>query len=159
MTKRPTYRARALMALAAALAIAAVALAPAASRASAATSDPHCNYDGRTFNACISFEYLGYYWYNAHVGLDIWLPEQYAREAIACGQNFTASLWADGHYVRDLAVAPGWPIAQASGIAVQFIGAYVYGDLLSEDKIYARISFNDCHTNVPRTFTTGVIRN
>jgi hypothetical protein len=167
MTKHTAYRARPLQALFAALAILAVSLVAAAPQASASSPDPACNYDGRSYNACLSFEFNAYGWANPHVGLDVWMPEQYARDIVACGANFQASLWGDDpgpdQFIRSLSVAPGWPIAQSTGLAVNFWGPLIADNQLNEDEdsddeLYARISFYDCHTGGTRNFTTGIYR-
>jgi hypothetical protein len=172
MTKHHTPLARplrALAALAAAMAIvAATSLAVAAAPASAAMM--RCNGDnGRSFNACLSFDYLDYLWWDAHVGIDVYMPEQYGREIIACGADFKASLRGDDGkgandpVIRELSIVPGWPIADSTGIAAELIGPSLYNDKLdedddSEDELYARVSFYDCHTGWTRNFTTGTIR-
>jgi hypothetical protein len=164
MTKRSTFKARALGALAAALAIVAVSLVVAAPPASA---EMRCNGDGDTFNACLHFEWLGYGWLEPHVGMDVYMPEQHARDILAYGANFKASLWgddgggSDDDFILPLSVAPSWPIADSTGMAVEFVGRGV-NEALDEDdgvdELYARVSFRDPFTGVTREFRTGVIR-
>jgi hypothetical protein len=179
MTKHRAFRARPLRALAAFAAVlgivAATSLAAAAPPASAA-SNMRCNNDnGLSFNACLSFDYLGYGWWDAHVGIDVYMPEYYARAIVACGNsNFKASLRGDDGkgandpVIRELSVVPGWPRADSTGIAAELIGPNL-GDELNEDddsqdELYARVSFYDCHTGDTRDrtgetrFTTGIIR-
>ena len=95
------------------------------------------------------------------------MPEQYAREIVACGAHLQASLWGDDpgpdQFIRSLSIAPGWPIAQSTGLAVNFWGPLLDPRVLNEDEdsddeLYARISFLDCHTGAYRNFTTGIFR-
>ena len=166
-----THRAAQLRALAAALAIVAVFLLAMAPRALADSSEPHCMRDGRTYNACISFDDRGAaFGYDVHVGLDVYLPEQYGREIIACGGDFKATLRGDDgkgerdQVIRTLAIAPGWPQAGAAGIGAELVVGGVRWDDLDEDEghemdeLYARVSFFDCHTGLTRQFRTGTIR-
>jgi hypothetical protein len=149
----------------AAFAIVAGSLLVAAPHASA--SEQACRYDSRTFNACLSFDSLGSGFYDAHVGLDVTMPEQYAREIIACGGRFQATLWGDdGGFgqddrLRDLSVAPGWPVAGPNGLGVEFIARDIPRIDLDEDsgtdEVAARISYLDCHTQSWRQYATGTI--
>jgi hypothetical protein len=158
-------RSRPLQVLAAALAILAVSFIAAAPRAAAATSN--CNYDGRTFLACLSLDYQGYLWYDAHVDLDVALPPQYASEIVACGADLTASLWgddgggSDDDFIRNFVVTPGWPVATSTGFSAQLYTKSLYYTKLDEDdgtdEIYARVSYWDCHTGLTRSFRTGTI--
>src|SRR4051794_37346886 len=95
-----THRSRSLQrrsrrSMAVALAIVGASLIASAPRASAAFSGMTCNYDGRTVNACLTMTPLGYGSYDANVGVDVNLPQQYARDIITCGADFSASLWGD----------------------------------------------------------------
>jgi hypothetical protein len=163
MTQHRTFRARPLRAVAA-LAIVAASLLAAAPSASA--TDNACNYDNITFNACLRFDYADYFWWHAHAGIDVYLPEQYGREIVACGANFQASLWGDDgandQFIRDLVIKPGWPAAGPTGIGAEFDAQYLHGSDLDEDdgedELYARISYFDCHTGLTRNFVTGTIR-
>ena len=142
-------RSRPRQVLAAALAILAVSFITAAPRASAATSN--CNYDGRTFLACLSLDYQGYLWSDAYVDLDVTLPPQYASEIVACGADLKASLWgddgggSDDDFIRTFVVTPGWPVATK------------LDEDDGTDEIYARVSYWDCHTGLTRSFRTGTL--
>ena len=165
----PAFRARPLHALAAALAVIAVSLAVAAPRASAdqpvSSGNPACNYDGRTYYACLSLQYLGFFWWNGSPVLHVNLPEQYGREVVDCGADFRASLWgndgsggidSEDDFIRNLVLAPGWPQANASGIEAHFTTENLSADNLDEDdgtdELYVRMSYFDCHTGLTRTF-------
>jgi hypothetical protein len=177
MTKHSSWRARASAALAAALAIGAVALLTAAPPASAGGLDgPHCRHD-RNYNACFSLDWLApesVNYENAYVGIDVYLPEQYGRDIIACGADFKATLRGDdgkgdhgdgkdhNQVIRNLEIQPGWPIADSTGIAAEFIGSYIAHselneDATGEDEIYARVSYYDCHNFETHYFNTGYI--
>jgi hypothetical protein len=152
-----------------ALAIVTVALLAAAPRASAV--DMACNYDNRTFNACLRFDYQGYLWYHGHVGIDIYLPEQYAREIVNCGADFKASLWGDDgggskdDFIRNFVLSPGWPTAGTGGMSAEFFTHYLYSsthldedDGTDQDELYAKVSYWDCHTFDTEEFRTGTVR-
>ena len=168
MTKHRIFRARPLRALAAALAIVAASLAAAAPQASAGLME--CNYEVGTYNACLSTEAFHFGWFDARVGIDVYLPEQWGREIVACGARFKASLRGDDgkgtndQVIRQLSLVPGWPVASSAGIAAEFIGPDLQGSDLDEDKgsdtdePYARISYYDCHTGLTREFVSGVLK-
>jgi hypothetical protein len=128
----------------------------------------YCNYDYVSFNACLDLEPIGLSdLNNAHVGLDVLMPEQYGREILQCPGNgyFAASLWGDDgggssdDFIRNLVLSPGWPAGGTSGIGAEFIGADIRPNELDEDdgedEVYAKISFYDCHTGITREFRTG----
>jgi hypothetical protein len=157
-----TQLTRPLRTLAAALAVIGVALVAAAPRAFAA--DMACNYDS-TFNACLSFDYLDYLWYDVHVGVDVHMAED-ARAIIRCGGNFTAELKGDdgsnnGEHITDLALAPGWPSAGPDGLGVEFVTRYVNSSQLDEDdgrdELHAKITYFDCNTRLTNTLWTSDI--
>ena len=182
MIKRFTYRARALGALAAALAIVVVSLLAGASPASAddgpypapsADDGPHCNHD-RRFNACLSFDGREFNFYqDAYVGIDVYMPEQSARDIVACGADFKATLRGDdgkgvgkddhNPVIRYLVLQDGWPITDSTGIAAEFMADDVSDAELDEDdsdpddEIYARVSFYNCITGQTEYFNTGYI--
>jgi hypothetical protein len=170
MTNHHIFRARplrALTALAAALTLVAASLAAAAPPASAASTDKACNYDFVTFNACLHFDDRRFGWWDAQVGIDVYMPEQYAREILACGANFRASLWAadDGwgdDFITNLVLKPGWPrlITPPTGIGAEFtvpVTSHQLDEDDGRDELYARISFYDCHTGATRQFRTGTV--
>ena len=168
MTKYRTSRARplrALSALAAALGIVA-AIALAAAAPALAVEGPHCRHD-QFFNACLSFDGSGRGW-DASVGIDVYMGEQYGREVLACDENFRASLWGDDgprgadasdDHIRDLDIQPGWPIADTFGISADFISRDIATSELDEDdrddQIYARVAFDDCNSGKTRNYITG----
>lgn len=161
---------RAVATLAAALAIAAASLAAAPSPAAAASYAPHCKHDPYfiEYNACLRLDDLGSFLWNAHVGIDVYMNEQYAREIIACGARFQASLWGeDGTYdqfITNLPLRAGWPSAGPSGLGAEFMKT-VHSSQLNEDsdgqdELYARVSYYDCHAGRTgtRSYQTGMIR-
>lgn len=133
---------------------------------------PPCCHHDRSSNACLTLDWGSTLeWLDAHVGFDVYMPEQYATEVLACypgGPDFRASLWGDDgrrgadpsdDHIRDLQVEAVWPIAEPTGISAEFIGPGLNVSELDEDdgedQIYARGSFYDCHTGARRDFTTG----
>ena len=167
MTIHRTLQTRPIRTLAAALAIAIASLVAAAVPASASPLDNHCNFD-RSSNSCLRFTgSTSFFHWDAHVGIDVHMPEQYGREILACGADFRASLWGeDGNtdqFIRNLQLKPGWPAGGTGGIAAEFITrllrpAEMNEDTNGEDELYVRITFYDCHTGVTRPFTTGIVR-
>lgn len=167
MISHRSFRARrhqVLAALTAGLAIVAASLAAAASPASAASTANACNYDNVSFNACLRFDDLGSGLWDAQVGIDVYMPEQYGREILACGANFRASLWGDDGgndtLISNLVLKPGWPSAGSTGIGAEFT-VPVFSSQLDEDngrdELYVSISFRDCHNNDTRRFRTGTV--
>lgn len=173
MSRHRTFAARAIGTLAATVAIAAAALAVATPPPASAADGPACQHD-RSYNACLTLDWWAgppwYYWLDAHVGIDVYMPEHLARDVIACGPDFRASLWGDDgrrgpdssdDHIRDLDVVPGWPIADSTGIAADLIGPGLRSSDLDEDdrddQIYARVSFYDCTQGRDRNFNTGYI--
>ena len=164
---RRTLQARPIRTLAAAMAIAIASLVAAAVPASAAPFHNHCNFD-RFSNSCLRFEgSTAFFNWDAHVGIDVHMPEQYGREILACGPDFRASLWGDDgntdQFIRNLQLKPGWPVAGTGGISAEFFGqllrpSEMNEDTNGEDELYVRISFDDCHTGDTRPFTTGIVR-
>lgn len=88
--------------------------------ARAAVDDLACSYDHVSYNACLDFEDVGELGkLDAHVGLDSFMSEYAARDLIAHGGDFRASLWADDdhdQFIADLTLEPGWPTAGAGGL-------------------------------------------
>jgi hypothetical protein len=170
MTKHRTLRARPHRALAAALALIAACLLAAAPPAPAANTDQQCNYDNATFNACLRFDYAGSDLWNANVGIDVYMPEQFAREILACkaDADFRVRLLGDDggggsdDYISSPELKPGWPAAGPLGLAAEF-GATISGSSLDEDggndtdELYANVSYADCNGN-RRSFRTGTVR-
>jgi len=70
------------------------------------------------------------------------MPQQYAREIIACGGDFRAKIWGDDD--------------GEAGILVSFVAPNISNDQLDEDdgtdELYVKTSFRDCHTGLTRTF-------
>src|SRR4051794_22202995 len=176
MTYHRTFRTRARWALAAALATVVTSLAAATTPppASAAATDMECNFEIHNYNSCLKFTRDGTFWWNTYVGQDVYLPAQYAREIIACGVRYRASLWGDDgapgesyddQFIANLGIAPGWPRAESSpgGISVEF-STPLFGFYLDEDRgadpdeLYARISFYDCNAQKTLTFVTGTVQ-
>jgi hypothetical protein len=166
VTKHSTYRARPLRALAVALAMLAIALLASAPRASASMFA--CNpIEGAQYSACLSLPYRGYLWFDVQVDVNVYLPEQYGREVVACDPDCRGVLWGDDgggsqdDEIRHLWVGPGWPIAQSFGISAalfsQFISTYQLDEDDGTDELYARVSYFDCHTGLRRYFRTGTI--
>jgi hypothetical protein len=113
---------------------------------------------------------VAYRYWDAQVDFTIYLPEQYAREVVACDPGVRAVLWGDDgggsqdDEIRHLWVGPGWPIAQPfGGVSAALFGEYIRDDDLDEDpdgtdELYARVSYWDCHTGLRRWFRTGTIK-
>jgi len=165
VTIHRTLQPRPIRTLAAALAVAIASLAAAAA-ASAAPFDNHCKFD-RGSNACLRFEgSTSFFHWDAHVGIDVHMPEQYGREILACGADFKASLWGDDgnhQFIRNLQLKPGWPAGGSGGIGAEFIArllrpSEMNEDSGSEDELFVKISFYDCHTDEIRRYTTGTVR-
>jgi hypothetical protein len=170
VTAHLTHRNRLLATLAAAVALIAVTLLTAAPRASAYDNpgDLHCHdIDNGTFNACLRLEGLPFRWWNAHVSIDVFMPEQYAREIVACDADFRAVLFGDDgggssdDNLRTLWDDAGYPIATSYGISAQLTAQTISDDSLNEDdgvdELYARVSYFDCHTGIRRFSRTGTI--
>jgi hypothetical protein len=157
-----THSARPLRALAATLAVTAASLLAAAPQASANT----CNYDGVSFNACLRFDWAEYGYLRTHVGIDVFMPRQFAQQIVDCGPHFSASLWGDDgandQFILPLSLKPGWPAAGDSALGAEF-GSPRLGPQLDEDpgadqdELYAKITFFDCYRN-QRTYYTGTIK-
>jgi hypothetical protein len=166
ITEPATRRGRALRALAAVLAIVAVSLTASAPRASAASYGPACNYDN-SFNACLRLDIARVALFNPVVGIDVHLPEQYAREIVACGADFKASLWgwdnggSEDDFIANMVISPGWPAGSSTGLSSEFFLNYVDSNRFDEDEgtdeLYARISYWDCHNRQTQKFRTGII--
>lgn len=83
----------------------------------ASAVEQKCNYDGFSFNACLTIDYVGNSRWNVLVGFDRYMPKQYADEIIACPGSgfFFSQLWGDdgGHphddFLGDIPRLPGWP--------------------------------------------------
>ena len=99
----------------------------------------------------------------------IYLPEQYAREVVACDPDVRAVLFGDDgggskdDEIRHLWVGPGWPIAQSYGVSAALFAQTIHDSDLDEDpdgsdELYARVSYWDCHTGLRRYFRTGTIK-
>lgn len=160
---------RVLATLASALAIVAASLVAAAPPASAASIPNACHSDVVTFNACLRFDDRGSGEWDAVVGIDVHMPEQYGREIIACGANFKASLWGDDggfgqdDFITNLVLKPGFPSVATDGppgIGAEFtvpVSSFQLDEDDGEDELYASISFFDCHTGQTRQFRTGTV--
>jgi hypothetical protein len=172
LTKHSTWRARPLRTLAAALGIVAISLLAVMPSASAA---PHrgtryCALTISTSNACLRLDYMDFGWWDAHSHVDVYMPEQYAREIVACGARFRAELWtddgggSDDDRIRDhMPIDPGSPVATPDGLRAAFTLPTLKAELdedpgTATDEIYARISFYDCHTGLTRSFRTGTVK-
>jgi hypothetical protein len=160
-----SFLSRMLPALAALMVFGAVASA-AAPNASAETPLA-CKYD-RGSNACLSFDWRGYGWLDAQVGIDVHVPDQYGREILACGPDFKAQLRGDdgkganNPILRTLILKAGWPTTFSGGISAEFYGPNLSPELDEDrdgqDELYATISYYDCHTLQLVKFDTGVIK-
>ncbi|MBG0568624.1 hypothetical protein [Actinoplanes aureus] len=134
--------------------------------AQAAPSDPHCNYDFRTFNACLRFFGTGQLneW-RAVAGQDAFMSQRSAQEKIDHGTNFRAQLFGDDGNRRtllaDLFLAPGWPAAGPGGLSAE-LTRVLHGSTLNEDtdgndEIYAEITYWDFVINDNVTHRTGTV--
>jgi hypothetical protein len=163
MTK--TWRARLLGALAT-LAMTAGLLTATSAPASAAAMA--CNYDGHSFNACLTIDYAGPNRWNVTIGFDRYLPKQYADEILACpgGGIVFAVLWGnDGGHPKDqqresVPLTAGNPHSGTNPDGL-FAGFAINGVSLDEDpgnaqdEIYAEVTYFDCHNGLWMTYATG----
>jgi hypothetical protein len=130
---------------------------PARSRRAATTAGP--------YYACLRFDCVGYPWWNGAAVLHVNLPDQYAREVLACGADLRASIWgADGSdseddFIRNMVLAPGPPQVDYAGISANFNAPNLNSSQLDEDdgtdELYARMSYWDCHTGLTRNFRSS----
>jgi len=148
-----------------ALAAVAVSMLAAAPRASADVQQA-CGYDGTTYYNCLRFDYTGYLWWKGVSFLHVNMPQQYAREIIACGGDFRAKIWGDDDGeagddpIRDMALDPAAPpTVDYAGLLVSFVAPNISNDQLDEDdgtdELYVKTSFRDCHTGLTRTFKSS----
>jgi hypothetical protein len=54
-----------------------------------------CNYDGSTFNVCITINYAGNGVWNISVGYDAYMSQAHADRILAHGSGMFAQLWGD----------------------------------------------------------------
>jgi hypothetical protein len=172
LTNYSTWGARPLRTLAAAVGIVAVSLLAMAPAGSAQTirGDRSCALVISTSLACLRLDYVGFGYWDAHSGIDVYMPEQYGREIVACGARFRAELWTDDgggskdDRIRDhMPIIPGSPVSTPDGIRANFTLPTLRTELDEDsgtdtDEIYARISFYDCHTGLTRSFRTGTVK-
>jgi len=159
---------RLLAATASTVAAMVVTLAVGATPANAAITDPHCNYDFVTFNACLRILPTGVLnELTPHVGLDAFMPQRYAQEIVDFGADFRAQLWGeDGDtdtFLLNLTIMPGWPAAGTGGLGAELHAPNVDTSVLNEDKndedeLYAVVSYFDFHTGERKVYTTGILR-
>lgn len=126
-----------------------------------------CNYDGVTFNACLTIDYAGSGRWNVRVGFDRYLPRAYADAILACpGRgSFSAALWGnDGGHPKDtkignLYLTAGWPRSGSNpdGLFAQFYGngMNLNEDSDGTDEIYAEVKYTDCYNGYTFTYRTG----
>ena len=172
MTNDRSFIARRLRALAAGVAVAAAALLTAAPSASAGPMA--CNYDGATFNACVSYESYSPYtlsYYNFAAGFDHYMNPERARYILEplppCASNFQAHLWgedgASDQYIRPLQMNPGYPALLSAGLTAHWHGDATSADQLDEDhgddrdEVFARISYIDCYGGYKVEKDSGLI--
>lgn len=143
MNKR--LRARIAGALAAAALTAGLIVAPSAP---ASAAEQRCNYDGVTFNACLTIEYQGSGWWSVHIGFDRYWPKWYVDSIIGSSSIF-ADLWGeDGSTDHRLAYIP-LQSGPASGTNPEGLFASFYSpyERLDEDagsdrdEVYGAVTF------------------
>jgi hypothetical protein len=134
-------------------------------------TDPHCNYDFVTFNACLSFS--GGADVNTLVpsaGLDSRTSESHARDVVADILSGNAPVFAQligddgpGHeqILANLPLAPGWPAVGPDGLGIAWSDS-LYRGVLDEDKdgqdeVFARVGYWDFQFGW-QIHTTGIVR-
>jgi hypothetical protein len=123
-----------------------------------------CNYDYQTFNACLDFQSVADGVWNAHVGLDAFMPERHAQEIVSYGAGFRATLFnSRGQFIAYLSILPGWPAAGPDALAAELAADGLTRDVLDEnpygeDAFYAVVSYFDFHQHQSQWFTTGTVR-
>jgi hypothetical protein len=159
-----SWRAR-LMGILTALAMTAGMVITTTAPASAAAMA--CNYDGISFNACLTIEYAGAGRWDVTVGFDRYLPKSYADEILACpgGGSVFSVVWGDdgGHPEDDdrgsVPLMAGYPNSGSNPDGL-FAGFFRPGMNLDEDdgtdEIYAEITYFDCHNGQWFTYRTGL---
>ena len=137
-----------------------------ATTAPASAAAMACNYDGFSFNACLTIEYAGPGRWDVTVGFDRYLPQQYANEILACpgGGIVFSVLWGDdgGHPDDDelgsIPLMPGFPNTGSNPEGL-FAGFHRAGMNLNEDsgtdEVYAEVTYFDCHNGLWMTYRTG----
>jgi hypothetical protein len=133
-------------------------------------SDPHCNYDFITFNACLSFGFgADRNTLVPLVGLDSITSESHARDVVADIRSGNAPVFAQligddgpGHeqILANLPISPGWPGAGPGGLGIEW-SASLYRGVLDEDKndqdeVFARVGYWDFQFGW-QIFTTGTV--
>ncbi len=137
-----------------------------ATAAPASAAAMACNYDGFSFNACLTIDYAGNGRWNVNVGFDRYMPQSYANEILACpgGGSVFAVLWGDdgGHPEDDnlgsIPLIAGYPNT-GSNPAGLFAGFSRASMNLNEDsgtdEVYAEVTYFDCHNGIWYTYRTG----
>ena len=96
------------------------------------------------------------------------MSQGYAQEIITQGAVLRASLWADDgggsrdHFLADLTVVPGWPVAGTDGLGAELFANGVPRSTLNEDahdadEIYAKVSYFDYRGGRTQIFRTGTV--
>jgi hypothetical protein len=124
----------------------------------AAAAEQHCNFNAN-FNACLTLTDKGYFWYDATVGLDVHMSQQYAQWLVDCPHVVRSTIWGDDggsnrSRIRDLVLSPGWPdtVADPDGYGVRLFTLDINSEELNEDgdddrdEFYATIQYLDCMT-------------
>src|SRR6476660_4867272 len=111
-----------------------------ATTAPASAAAMACNYDGFSFNACLTIEYAGGGRWDVRVGFDRYLPKSYADEIVGCpgGGRFFSVMWGyDGGHPADqnrgsIPLVAGWPVtgSNPAGVFAEFFST---GMNLNED--------------------------
>lgn len=125
-----------------------------------------CNYDGFSFNACLTIEYAGGGRWDVHVGFDRYMPKRYADEILACngGGIFFSVLWGDdgGHpddpELGSIPLVPGFPASGSNpeGLFAEFAGTgFNLNEDNGRDEVYAEVTYFDCHDGNWYTYRTG----
>jgi hypothetical protein len=133
----------------------------------AAAAEQRCNYDGVSYNACLTIEYAGSARWNVHIGFDRYMPGQYAREIIQCGSQMFAEMYGeDGstdQWLGYVWLRPGYPVASdgsPSGLFAEFFRERMNLDEdrgSDRDEVYGTVHYFDCHDGGWHSYNTGLI--
>ncbi len=131
--------------------------------APASAAQQACNYDGVTYNACLTIEYQGSGWWSVHIGLDSYMPKWYC-DAIFPSNSIFADLWGDDstdHRIAYIPLKPGSPSCGSNGgLFAEFYAPYVRLDEdagSDRDEVYGAVTYFDSIAREWRTYHTGTI--
>lgn len=135
-----------------------------------AVTDLACNFDYINFNACLNFNEPLLNSLDAHVGLNVNMPQRYAQDIVAFGgPNAQAQLyWTNGtqsRHVADLTVLPNSPVSFAGGLGASLVARGLSRADLNinptagaTESFYAVVSYFDFHGQGSwKSFRTGTV--